>query len=83
MKVEQLVIQLKSAATRQLEREGIHPMAPWKREGERVLKCWARGEWKVYLDPEDVLRAIQYVEDNPLKEGKKRQNCSFVVPRFA
>ena len=80
MPVEQLVIQLKGAATRQLEREGIHPMAAWKREGERVPKCWARGEWKVYLDPGDVWRAIRYVEDNPLKERKKRQSWSFVVP---
>ena len=48
--------------------------------GERVPKCWGRGEWKVFLDPEDVTRAIQYVEDNPVKEGKKRQKWSFAVP---
>jgi hypothetical protein len=29
---------------------------------------------------EDVYRAIKYVEDNPGKEGKKRQHWSFVVP---
>ena len=64
MKVEQLVIQLKGEATQELERAGIHPMAPYKVEGKRVPKCWARGQWKVFLDPEDVLRAIRYVQNN-------------------
>lgn len=79
MRVEQLVIQLKSAATRQLEKEGIHPLARWRAEGGASPKCWVRGQWKVYLDPPDVSRAIAYVRDNPLKEGKKRQEWSFVV----
>jgi len=78
MKVEQLVIQLKGHATRQLEFEGIHPMARFKEAGERLPHCWVRGQWKVYLDPGDVRRAIRYVEDNPLKEGMKRQSWKFV-----
>lgn len=28
----------------------------------------------------DIVRAIGYVEDNPVKEGKPRQNWSFVKP---
>src|SRR5437868_5120123 len=44
-----------------------------EREGERIPKCWVRGQWKVYLDPQDVQRAIEYVQNNPLKEGKKKQ----------
>jgi REP element-mobilizing transposase RayT len=78
MKVEQLVIQLKGDATQELEREGIHPLAAYKADGGRVPKCWVRGQWKVYLDEEDVTRAIRYVEKNPLKEGKKKQEWSFV-----
>lgn len=80
MLVERLVIQLKGDATEQLIAEGIHPLAEFKREGQPYPKCWVRGQWKVYLDPEDVPRAIRYVENNPLKEGKKRQGWSFVVP---
>jgi REP element-mobilizing transposase RayT len=80
MPVERLVIQLKGDATQQLEREGIHPLASFKVGDGRVPKCWGRGQWKVYLDPEDVPRAIRYVVDNPLKEGKKKQEWSFVVP---
>jgi REP-associated tyrosine transposase len=77
--VERLVIQLKGDATKQLECEGIHPLAAWKTQ--RLPKCWARGQWKVFLDEEDVPRAIRYVQDNPLKEGKPRQRWSFVVAR--
>jgi REP element-mobilizing transposase RayT len=78
--VEQMVIQLKGEATQQLVREGIHPLASWSQDGKRPPKCFARGEWKVFLDPEDVRLAIEYVEDNPVKEGKKKQNWSFVSP---
>src|SRR5450755_558865 len=38
LSVEQLVIQLKGEATRQLEREGIHLLAAWKTDGGRVPK---------------------------------------------
>ena len=67
-------------ATRQLEREDIHPLTDWKSPGQRVPKCFARGQWAVYLDPEDVPRAINYVENNPIKEGLKPQNWAFVIP---
>jgi hypothetical protein len=80
MSVEQLVVQLKGEATQQLKSEDIHPLAPWKTDGDRVPKCWVRGQWKVFLDPEDVPRAIGYVENNPLKEGKRKQAWSFVSP---
>jgi REP element-mobilizing transposase RayT len=73
----QLAIQFKGAATRALVRRGLHPFsAEW-----RPAKCFARGEWKVYLDTEeDVFRAIEYVERNPEKEGLPRQDWAFVVP---
>jgi hypothetical protein len=78
--VEQVVIQLKGAATEQLLAEGLHPFGDQRDQKGRVPKCFARGEWKVFLDPEDVPRAIEYVEDNPLKEGKPRQRWPFIVP---
>jgi hypothetical protein len=35
----------------------------------------------VFVDStEDVVRAIRYVENNPVKEGKRRQRWSFVEP---
>ncbi len=106
--VEQIVIQLKGAATEQLVEEGIHPFqnilvnksaplrkssasreesAPLRKSSASRLtktgrrpKCFARGEWKVFLDPEDVPRAIRYVENNPVKEGKPPQRWTFVTP---
>ncbi len=42
---------------------------------------WGAHGWNVYLESvAAVERAIRYVNDNPLKEGKKRQRWSFVVP---
>jgi len=80
MKVERLVIQLKGAATKSLKEQGLHPFGGMIDTRGRTPKCFARREWKVYLDPPDVPRAIRYVENNPEKENKPRQRWSFVVP---
>ncbi len=49
-------------------------------EGDR-RPLWAAKAWKVFLNTkDDVRRAITYVEDNPVKEGRPRQRWSFVVP---
>jgi REP element-mobilizing transposase RayT len=79
-KVEWIVNQMKGAATRQLLEEHLHPFAAWRRPDGQVPMCWAAKLWKVYLDSEDdVARAVAYVEENPLKEGKPRQKWSFVT----
>ena len=77
LSVEQLVIQLKGEATDRLNEEGIHPFpVPFGKQP----KCLARGEWKVYLDCEDdIFHAICYVEENPTKEGLRRQRWKFVT----
>ena len=42
--------------------------------------CWAAKLWKLYLDSEaDIARAVAHVENNPVKEGKPRQEWSFVT----
>lgn len=78
IKAEQFVIQLKSAATRCLVEEKLHPCQQFCVADERPPKCFAQGEWKVYLDPPDIPRAINYVERNPEKEGLPRQQWNFV-----
>jgi REP element-mobilizing transposase RayT len=71
--VEQVVGHLKARATQRLEGEALWP------EDRRPV--WARKRWKVFLNrPEDVRRAIAYVEANPEREGKRRQRWSFVEP---
>lgn len=64
---------LKSHATRQLKSEGhwTHEHSPWG------VKYWA-----VFIDEERwVNNAINYVHNNPVKEGKPLQNWSFVKNR--
>jgi REP element-mobilizing transposase RayT len=73
--VEQITTLLKGEATRRLDKEHCHPMAVYPRVKGRRPCCWARGEWKVFLNrPEDIARAVEYVENNPVKEGLRRQN---------
>ena len=71
---ERVVQQLKAAATHRLRTENLHPF-----QDEPSRKCWAQGEWIVYLDPNDVSRAINYVERNPIREGLPRQTWPFVA----
>lgn len=79
--VEQVSNHLKGDATRQLKAERLHPFAAWQKPDGRVPCCWARREWKVVLDDEEeIRRAIRYVEQNPVKEGKRPQKWHFVSP---
>ena len=71
----------KAEATKQLNREGLHPLARFAADGARPYSPWARKEWKAYLDSETAIEdAIRYVEDNPIKEGKRPQTWPFVQP---
>lgn len=78
--IEQAANFLKGESSRQLIAEGLHPLAAYRTPAGSYPKVWARGHWKVFLDSvADVERAIQYVENNPIKEGKPRQRWSFVT----
>jgi REP element-mobilizing transposase RayT len=79
-KIEYVANQLKGAATKQLVEEELHPFLHLRARKGRRPKCWARGEWSVFLETEeDVFRAIAYVEENPVKEGKPRQRWPFIM----
>jgi REP element-mobilizing transposase RayT len=70
--IGRIVGHLKGEATNRLYEEGL-----WT-SGRPV---WGGRKWKVYLyTAEEMLRAIAYVEQNPLREGKPRQRWSFVTP---
>lgn len=78
--VEQIINQLKGAATRHIIREGLHPLIKFASTDERPPAMWSHGAWKVFLDTDAAMgRAIRYVEGNPEKEGKRRQNWPFVT----
>src|SRR5438046_1389571 len=76
---EHAVNLLKGAATSELTRCGLHPFAHTPYSNGRLPSPWARKQWIRYLNTdEDICRAIQYVERNPLKDGLPRQNWTFV-----
>lgn len=74
---------LKREASLALKVETLHPFQDDYQTNGILPTCWARGYWKVFLDTrQSVDRAIRYVEENPLKEGKPKQRWSFVVPKL-
>jgi REP element-mobilizing transposase RayT len=75
--INAIVGHLKSAASKQLRAEAL---LPFQSDGENLDSPWVRGGWSVYLNsPSDVQRAIKYVVDNPVKEGKPQQKWPFVT----
>jgi REP element-mobilizing transposase RayT len=70
--IRRIVGHLKSRATSQVKAEGL-----WVAEGGPV---WGDHGWNVFLDNRAAVeRAIQYVERNPVKAGKRSQGWSFVT----
>ena len=79
--IPQIVSHLKGRATQQLVVEGLHPFALFAEPDGSVPSAWARKYWKVFIDdPHWVRNAIRYVEDNPVKEGKRRQRWRMIAP---
>ena len=68
----------KAAATQRLNEEDLHP---FKLIDGNQQKCFAAGQWVVYLDTyDDVHRTISYIEQNPVKAGLPSQKWGFVEP---
>ena len=81
---ERIIGHLKGRATREPIADGMHPFAEYAGADGLVPCMWARRGWRVYLHTvEDILRAIRYVEENPLKQRMLRQEHSFVTPYAA
>jgi REP element-mobilizing transposase RayT len=79
--VETVVRLLKAEASSALAADGLHPLAAWPQPDGSLPSPWARNCWKVFLNSdEDIARAIRYVENNPVKEGKRPQRWPFVMP---
>jgi REP element-mobilizing transposase RayT len=81
--IEVLANLLKGEATRELEREGIHPFQGQVGYKGRVPSCFGRKWWVVYKDNADaLLSAIRYVERNPIKAGLRPQNEWTCVTKY-
>jgi len=71
--VGRIVGHFKGRATQHLKRDGL-----WANLDQPV---WGKKAWKVFLyEPEGVRRAVAYVEANPERESKPRQQWAFVRP---
>lgn len=80
-KIEQVVRALRQSATADLIDSGLHPFAEQRLPSGRLPSVWSRGLWKVFLfSAADILRSIDYVENNPIRSGLRRQYWSFVRP---
>ena len=76
---EQMTNFLKGEATKELNRQSLHPLAADAQDG-RPPTPWARKHWQVYLDSEQAIEnAIGYVLENPTKEGKPPQHWPWIT----
>jgi REP element-mobilizing transposase RayT len=79
--IEDIVAYLKRSATRQLNREGIHPLRDFHRNTGRVPPPWVEGGWFRYLNDDIAIEsAIDYVRKNPIRIGLPPQRWRFVTP---
>jgi REP element-mobilizing transposase RayT len=71
---------LKGAATKQLIAENLHPLAKFSNAGGTLPSPWSVKPWVVYpFTYDDVVRCIDYTDDNPLKSGRSRQNWDWIT----
>ncbi len=77
--IEKIVGHLKTRATQELIAEGIHPLQSHREKDGEIPAMWVKYGWNVYLNlHEDISRAVEYVENNPVKAGFKKQSWGFV-----
>jgi len=78
--IERIIGHLKARATQRLSADGLHPLANCPSSKEVLPSPWGRRAWHVFLDDrEGIARAVGYVRQNPVKEGKPPQHWSFVL----
>jgi REP element-mobilizing transposase RayT len=78
--IEAIARHLKSKATMELTRQGIHPLQQFRKNNGAVPTPWASNCWSVFIDTVEQLRAaIRYVERHPQKEGLPAQTYPFIL----
>jgi hypothetical protein len=59
----------------------LHPFETKAPDSDGIPSSWVEGSWKVFLNSSPAIeRAVDYVEMNPVKDGKPKQRWSFVKP---
>ena len=78
---DEIIACLKRAGTRGMNDDGLHPLRDFARTSGKCPSPWAERGWKVMLfTPAQMLAAIRYVEQNPVRAGLRPQRWTFVVP---
>jgi REP element-mobilizing transposase RayT len=81
---ERIIGHLKARATQQLVAERLHPFLDPCSPSGTLPPAWASRVWKVFLDRDaDIQRAVDYVQDNSLKQRLPRQSWHFVMENRA
>ena len=81
MLIEKVAEQLKARATSFLNAGGLHPFRHHPFDSGRLPTPWAAHDWHVFLStPDEVDRAVRYVQDNPPNAGLRRQHYDWLVP---
>ena len=82
--IEYIGCHLKGRASKFLADENLHPFQNEVGRRRKRPSPWGESFWQVFLDSRDGIHAAcVYVENNPLKEGRRPQAWHFVTPRFA
>jgi hypothetical protein len=77
--IEKIVGHLKTRATQALTAANLNPMVQFAAPGGRYPSVWAQHGWNVFLnDEEEIERAVDYDERNPMKMGLPSQHWGFV-----
>ena len=80
-KVEYIVGLLKGEATKSLRLANIHPLSSFADGRGKIPTPRNVKSYHGFLESEqEIDDAIAYVDENPVKEGKKRQAWAFVLP---
>ena len=65
LKPDALIACLQRAATKELNKQGVHPLREFPRPNGKLATPWTKKGWTVFLDTEEAMhRAIRYVEMN-------------------
>ncbi len=79
--IDKIAAHLKAKATMHLSQENLHPMERFKKANGTKPSPWARNFWCPFIrTPKHMKAAIEYVENNPVKAGLRKQHWKCVVP---
>jgi REP element-mobilizing transposase RayT len=80
-KVEYIAGLLKGEATKALNKAGRHPLGDHQDKDGNPPTPWNVKSYHGFLESEQEIEdAMAYVIENPIKEGKRRQEWSFITP---